>query len=118
MRRVLIFIVAYKAENTIENVLSRIPESFEKELDIEILIIDDSSDDDTFKISSRIKGEPSYQYRIALLYNPENLGYGGNQKSCYNKALDLGADIVIMLHPDYQYTPKLIQAMASIIANN
>jgi glycosyltransferase involved in cell wall biosynthesis len=73
--------------------------------------VDDSSKDDTIEIG----------YRIGIKHiikHDKNLGYGGNQKSCYNKALALGADIVIMLHPDYQYTPSLIPSMSHIIASN
>jgi len=74
----------------------------------DVVLVDDASRDRTSEIS-RLIG-------IHTIVHPRNKGYGGNQKSCYRAALDLGADIVIMVHPDYQYTPKLIPAMASMIA--
>lgn len=76
----------------------------------EVILVDDASHDDTVAIARSL---PDTLVHV----HPENLGYGGNQKSCYRLALERGADIVIMIHPDYQYTPKLIPAMASIIAN-
>jgi glycosyltransferase involved in cell wall biosynthesis len=73
--------------------------------------VDDASKDETVAVGKKL----GIQH---IVRHDNNKGYGGNQKSCYNKALELGADIVIMLHPDYQYTPKLIIAMSSIIAND
>ena len=75
-----------------------------------IILVDDASRDATAEIARTLPG-------IKVHVHPSNKGYGGNQKSCYRLALEAGADIVIMLHPDYQYTPKLIPAMASIVAN-
>ncbi|MFN5231619.1 MAG: glycosyltransferase family 2 protein, partial [Bacteroidota bacterium] len=76
-----------------------------------VVLVDDSSSDDTI--------EKAKQLGINhIIQHEKNKGYGGNQKSCYHKALSLGAEIVIMLHPDYQYTPQLIHSMASIIGNN
>lgn len=77
----------------------------------EVVLVDDASNDNTVKVGKEIGINHIISHEL-------NKGYGGNQKSCYNKALELGADIVIMLHPDYQYTPKLITAMASIIGND
>lgn len=77
----------------------------------QVILVDDSSQDDTVSIAKTL---PSTLVHI----HERNRGYGGNQKSCYQLALDEGADIVIMVHPDYQYTPKLIPAMASIIAQD
>lgn len=75
-----------------------------------VIVVDDASRDDTASIASRLKN-------TIVHIHPTNLGYGGNQKTCYKLALENGADIVIMVHPDYQYTPKLIPAMASMIGN-
>jgi len=74
----------------------------------DIVLVDDASWDDTSKVA--------HDLGIKVIIHERNIGYGGNQKSCYRAALELGADIVIMLHPDYQYTPKLIPAMATMIA--
>jgi glycosyltransferase involved in cell wall biosynthesis len=76
----------------------------------DVVLVDDASKDETVEVGKRLGIRH-------IIRHDNNKGYGGNQKSCYNKALELGADIVIMLHPDYQYTPKLIIAMSSIIAN-
>ncbi|MFM9020012.1 MAG: glycosyltransferase family 2 protein [Sediminibacterium sp.] len=97
---------AYNAEKTLEQTYREIP------LDIvdDIILVNDASKDNTVKEAERLGIRH-------IITHPQNRGYGGNQKSCYNKALELGADIVVMLHPDYQYTPKLILAMSSIIAN-
>lgn len=98
---------AYNAEKTIERTYREIP------LDIvdEVILTDDYSTDNTIEKAKELGIKE-------IIIHKKNTGYGGNQKSCYNRALELGADIVIMLHPDYQYTPKLIQSMAYLIANN
>jgi glycosyltransferase involved in cell wall biosynthesis len=75
-----------------------------------IILVDDQSRDDTVAVARSLEGVEVHQHQ-------KNTGYGGNQKTCYRLALEAGADIVIMIHPDYQYTPKLIPAMASMIAN-
>lgn len=75
-----------------------------------IILVDDHSRDETFAVASSLPG-------VIVHRHPENRGYGGNQKTCYRLALAEGADIVIMIHPDYQYTPKLIPALATIIGN-
>jgi len=97
---------AYNAEKTLEQTVAEIPSGIVDE----IVLVDDHSSDNTIEEGTRLGIKHIIQHK-------HNLGYGGNQKSCYNKALSLGADIVVMLHPDYQYTPKLITAMCSIIAN-
>lgn len=104
--KVVVVLPAYNAELTLRKTYNEIP------MDIvdEVVLVDDASNDKTVFLAKEIGINHIIQHQ-------NNIGYGGNQKSCYNKALELGADIVIMLHPDYQYTPKLIQAMASIIAN-
>lgn len=106
-KKVIVVLPAYNAEKTLEITYNEIP------FDIvdEVVLVDDASPDNTIE-----KGkELGIQH---IIKHEKNLGYGGNQKTCYNKALELGADIVIMLHPDYQYTPKLIHSMAYLIANN
>lgn len=77
----------------------------------QVIVVDDASRDETTAIAKKLPN-------TLVFTHPKNLGYGGNQKTCYRLALEAGADIVIMVHPDYQYTPKLIPAMASMIAND
>lgn len=106
-KKVVVVMPAYNAAKTLEKTYKEIP------FDIvdEVILVDDASSDDTFLEAQNIG------IHHVIKHN-KNKGYGGNQKTCYNKALELGADIIIMVHPDYQYTPKLIPAMASIIAND
>jgi len=103
-KKVAIVMPAYNAEKTITKTYEGIPKSVVDE----IILVDDNSRDDTANLSIRLG--------IHTILHDKNKGYGGNQKTCYNEALSKGADIVIMLHPDYQYTPKLITAMASLIS--
>lgn len=105
-KKLVVVLPAYNAALTLEKTYSEIP------FDIvdEVVLVDDASKDDTINVAKKIGIKH-------IISHEKNKGYGGNQKSCYDKALSLGADIVIMLHPDYQYTPKLIPAMASIISN-
>jgi glycosyltransferase involved in cell wall biosynthesis len=103
-KKVFIVLPAYNAELTLEKTCNEIP----RPLVDEIILVDDASKDDTVKCARAIGIRH-------IICHEKNRGYGGNQKTCYDTALSLGADIVIMLHPDYQYTPKLITAMASII---
>lgn len=98
---------AYNAEKTLKMTYQEIPEDIVDE----VVLTDDFSRDGTVELG-RTMGIRH------IVVHDKNRGYGGNQKTCYEKALSLEADIVIMLHPDYQYTPKLITAMASIIAND
>ncbi len=97
---------AYNAEKTLEQTYKEIP------FDIvdEVILTDDCSKDNTVKEAEALGIKE-------VIRHERNKGYGGNQKTCYNRALEIGADIVIMLHPDYQYTPKLIESMAYVIAN-
>ena len=104
-KRLLIFIVAYNAETTIEKVLNRIPPSLSAGDDVEILIIDDFSRDDTFVNSLRYQQRDS-AFKITVLRTPENQGYGGNQKLGYRYAIDHGFDIVALVHGDGQYAPE------------
>lgn len=95
---------AYNAEKTLETTYSEIP----REIVDQVILVDDMSQDRTAVISEKLG--------IRTIRHERNLGYGGNQKTCYREALGQGADIVIMVHPDYQYTPKLIGAMAAMLA--
>lgn len=103
-KKIIVVMPAYNAEKTLEKTYHEIP----LEIVDEVILVDDASRDRTSELASKLG--------IHTIVHTENLGYGGNQKSCYRAALELGADIVIMVHPDYQYTPKLIPAMASMIA--
>ena len=108
-KRLLIFIVAYNAETTIEKVLSRIPASLHSD-DVEVLIIDDSSKDGTFVKGLRYQ-ERNSEFKITVLRTPENQGYGGNQKLGYRYAIDNGFDIVALVHGDGQYAPEKLPAL-------
>ncbi len=113
-KRLLIFIVAYNAQTTIEKVLSRIPRSLRGD-NVEVLIIDDSSQDDTFGNGLRYQQCDS-AFKITVLRTPENQGYGGNQKLGYRYAIDNGFDIVALVHGDGQYAPeKLPELLAPLI---
>ncbi|PTM04173.1 MAG: glycosyl transferase family 2 [Bacteroidetes bacterium] len=106
-KKIVVVLPAYNAEKTLERTYNEIP------FDIvdEVVLVDDNSTDDTIGEGKRLGIKH-------IIPHESNKGYGGNQKSCYNKALALGGDIVIMLHPDYQYTPKLIESMSYLIAND
>jgi glycosyltransferase involved in cell wall biosynthesis len=103
-KRIVIVMPAYNAEKTLLKTYQEIP------MDVvdDIILVDDHSSDHTVRVSKELG--------ITTIVHSENKGYGANQKTCYNAALALGADIVVMLHPDYQYTPKLITALSSLIA--
>ncbi|TAH18404.1 MAG: glycosyltransferase family 2 protein [Cytophagales bacterium] len=103
-KKVVIVMPAYNASKTVGQTYEEIP------FDIvdEVILVDDASKDDTSEVAKSL----GINY---IIKHEKNKGYGGNQKTCYNKALEIGADIVVMLHPDYQYTPKLITAIVSII---
>ncbi|HOK50813.1 MAG TPA: glycosyltransferase family 2 protein [Bacteroidales bacterium] len=105
-KKLTIVLPAYNAGKTLEKTYREIP------FDIvdEVILVDDCSRDNTLEIARNLGIKH-------IIRHEQNKGSGGNQKSCYNKALELGSDIVIMLHPDYQYTPKLIHSMAYLIAN-
>ena len=103
-KKVVVIMPAYNAEKTLEKTYNEIYQNFVDE----IILVDDFSVDETKEIAKRLN--------ITTIVHEKNTGYGGNQKSCYRAALKAGADIVIMLHPDYQYTPKLIPAIASMMA--
>lgn len=105
--KVVVVLPAYNAAKTLEVTYSEIP----FEIVDEVVFVDDNSNDNSVEVARELGIKH-------ILVHPENRGYGANQKSCYQKALELNADVVIMLHPDYQYTPKLIHSMAYLIANN
>ena len=96
--RLLIFIVAYHAERTLEQVIRRIPASLASDYDVEILVIDDSSADATFDHGVRTSLDASIPFKTTVLFNPENQGYGGNQKIGYHYAIRMGFDYVALLH--------------------
>ena len=104
-KKIVVVLPAYNAARTLEKTYNEIP------FDIvdEVILVDDASKDDTSELGQKIGIKH-------IIKHQNNKGYGGNQKSCYQRALELNADIFIMLHPDYQYTPKLLMAMSSIIA--
>ncbi len=106
-KKIAVVLPAYNAEQTLERTFKEIP------FDIvdDVILVDDFSKDNTYQLAEKL----GIKHRIRHI---QNKGYGGNQKTCYNKAVEIGADIVIMLHPDYQYTPKLIHSMAYLIAND
>jgi glycosyltransferase involved in cell wall biosynthesis len=104
-KRVMVVLPAYNAARTLGRTIAEIPAAIVDD----ILLVDDASRDDTVAIAQRLG--------LEHVVHPKNRGYGGNQKTCYTEALRRGADIVVMLHPDYQYTPKLIGAMAWLAAS-
>jgi glycosyltransferase involved in cell wall biosynthesis len=105
-KTVMIVMPAYRAGKTLAATWDAIPHDIVDH----VLLVDDASDDDTIAIARRLG--------IPVELHDQNKGYGGNQKTCYTKALERGADIVVMLHPDYQYEPRLVTAMAAMIASD
>jgi glycosyltransferase involved in cell wall biosynthesis len=103
-------VVVMPAYNAAQTVTQTVDEVFQQRIVDEIILVDDRSRDNTVAVASSLLG-------VRVHVHERNMGPGGNQKTCYRLALEAGADIVIMVHADYQYTPKLIPAMASIIAN-
>jgi glycosyltransferase involved in cell wall biosynthesis len=105
-KKVTVVLPAYNAAATLEKTYKEIP------MDIvdEVVLVDDNSKDETMQKAKDLGIKHVIKHEV-------NRGYGGNQKTCYNKALEIGSDIIIMVHPDYQYTPKLIESMAYLIAN-
>ncbi len=117
--KVLIFVVAYKAENHIDQVLNRIPEDIwnHDKFDTEVLVVDDASKDRTVKISMQYMDE-NYRKNMIVLENSVNKGYGGNQKVGYSYAIKNNFDIVVLLHGDGQYAPEFLHSMIDPILNN
>src|ERR1043165_8535854 len=105
-KKVVVVLPAYNAAKTLEKTYNEIDFNVVDD----VILVDDNSKDNTIEVGKQIGIRH-------ILRHDRNYGYGGNQKTCYKKALEIGADIVIMLHPDYQYTPKLIHSMAYLIAN-
>jgi glycosyltransferase involved in cell wall biosynthesis len=103
--KIVVVLPAYQAEATLERTVAEIPGN----LVDEILLVDDASRDGTAQLARRLG--------LRTFVHEHNLGYGGNQKTCYREALSLGADIVVMLHPDYQYSPRLVGALAHMVAS-
>jgi glycosyltransferase involved in cell wall biosynthesis len=103
-KRIVVVMPAYNAAETLRATYDEIPPGYVDG----IVLVDDASRDETARIARELG--------IETIVHPKNRGYGGNQKTCYARAIELGADVVVMLHPDYQYTPKLLVAMASLIA--
>ncbi|MDD2735860.1 MAG: glycosyltransferase family 2 protein [Desulfuromonadaceae bacterium] len=102
-KNIVVVLPAYNAEKTLEKTWKELP----PEVD-EVVLVDDCSPDSTAVLAQKLG--------ITTVIHETNRGYGGNQKTCYRTALDRGADIVVMVHPDYQYTPRLVTAMAAMIA--
>jgi glycosyltransferase involved in cell wall biosynthesis len=104
-KKIVVVMPAYNAAKTLEQTYAEVP------LDLvdEVVVTDDASDDATVEVARRLG--------LRTLVHDRNLGYGANQKTCYTEALRLGADVVVMLHPDYQYTPKLLAPMIGMITD-
>lgn len=105
-KKICVVLPAYNAATTLEATYNEIPFSIVDE----VVLVDDKSSDETVKVAGKLGIRHIIQHE-------ENKGYGANQKTCYQTALSLGADIVVMLHPDYQYSPKLIESMCYLISN-
>ncbi len=104
-RRIVVVMPAYRAGRTLEATVRDLPRAIVDD----IVLVDDASDDDTVAIARSLG--------LAVLLHPHNRGYGANQKTCYREALDRGADVVVMVHPDYQYDPRLVTAIAGMITS-
>jgi len=114
--KILIFIVAYNAEKTIESVLRRIPESM-SQYDTEVLIIDDASSDRTWECAQQFKKTASFPFKLNVLVNPINQGYGGNQKIGFLYAIQNGFDLVALVHGDGQYAPEALPMLVKPIVD-
>ncbi len=104
-KKLIVILPAYNAERTLRQTYEELPREYVDE----VILVDDASKDSTSAIARELG--------IETIIHPANKGYGGNQKTCYRRALRNGADIVVMVHPDYQYSPRLVTAMASMIAS-
>ncbi len=106
-KKVVVVMPAYNAAKTLRKTYAEV---VDQQIVDTVIVVDDQSRDDTVAVARSLQGVQVHVHQV-------NKGYGGNQKTCYRLALEAGADIIIMIHPDYQYTPKLIPAMVSIVAN-
>ena len=104
-KKLIVIMPAFNAERTLQQTYEELPHEYVDE----VILVDDASKDETSRVA--------HELGIKTIIHPENKGYGGNQKTCYREALRHGADIVVMVHPDYQYSPRLVAAMASMIAS-
>jgi glycosyltransferase involved in cell wall biosynthesis len=104
-KKLIVIMPAYNAEKTLRQTYEELPHEYVDE----VILVDDASRDETPRVAEELG--------IKTIIHAENKGYGGNQKTCYREALRHGADIIVMVHPDYQYSPRLVTAMASMIAS-
>jgi len=103
-KKVIVVLPAYKAEATLERTYADLPHAIVDQ----VLLVDDASTDDTVRLARRLG--------IDTFLHAQNLGYGANQKTCYSEAVRAGGDVIVMVHPDYQYDPRLVTAMAAMVA--
>jgi glycosyltransferase involved in cell wall biosynthesis len=104
-KKIIVVLPAYHAAKTLEKTVTEIP----RDIVDDVILVDDASRDETVKVAKHLG--------LKTFVHDKNLGYGGNQKTCYREAIKLGADIVVMVHPDYQYSPRLVGALAHMIAS-
>jgi len=104
-KKIVVVMPAYNAEKTLRRTWEELPH----DLVDDVVLVDDASGDSTIRMAQELG--------IKAVRHPENMGYGANQKTCYREALRLGADVIVMIHPDYQYSPRLVTAMASMIVS-
>src|SRR5262245_34461142 len=104
-QKVVVVLPAYRAEKTLRQTIEAVPAGYVDEF----LLVDDASPDRTIEVATRLGLRP--------IVHEHNIGYGGNQKTCYRNALAKGAEIVVMLHPDYQYDPRLVPVLADMVAS-
>jgi glycosyltransferase involved in cell wall biosynthesis len=114
--RLLVFIVAFQAEKTIQQTLRRIPSGLLKDFEVEVLVIDDSSSDATYDRGEILRREASLPFRLTMLFNPVNQGYGGNQKIGFHYAIEQGFDFVALIHGDGQYAPECLPELVAPLA--
>lgn len=115
--RLLVLVVAYNAERTIQPVLARLPPSLAETYDVEVLVIDDSSTDDTFARGDAVRQGHDFPFALTVLFNPVNLGYGGNQKVGFHYGLTHGFDAVALLHGDGQYAPESLPDLVAPVTS-
>src|SRR5438445_13614193 len=106
-QKIVVVMPAYNAARTLQRTYDEVMEQGIVDL---VIVVDDASHDETVAIARTLS-------RVQVEVHPENRGYGGNQKTCYQLALAAGADVIVMIHPDYQYAPSLLPAMASLVAS-